>query len=102
MLCRFKGTFTEQEQRRIAQAVRTVEHLRTESVDDPNWVVLQFERPYKGYRYGAIRLNDGHAVYAYTARGLAVAVESLRDGMLRLRSRALCEGSRQAIHQMTL
>lgn len=93
MACRFKGTFATSERERIAQAARTVEHLRGLAGEDPCWVVLHFQTPHGGYRYWGIRLDDGYTVYAHTAMGLAVALDGLRDQMIRLRSQALSEGS---------
>jgi len=93
MACRFKGPFTSTERRRIAQAARTVEHLRGLTGEEFSWAVLHFQTPHGGYRYWGIRLGDGYTVYAHTAIGLAVALEGLRDEMIRLRSQALTEGS---------
>lgn len=96
MPCRFKGHFSEADRRHITQAIRTVERLRGSGQDAGCWVTLHFNAPCNGYPYWGIRLRDGHTVRAHTARGLAVALESLRDEMLRVRSQALCQGSEQA------
>jgi len=93
MACRFKGVFTSTERQRIAQAARTVEHLRGLADEEPSWAILHFQTPHGGYRYWGIRLEDGYILYAHTAMGLAVALEGLRDRTIRLRSQALAEGS---------
>lgn len=96
MACRFKGRFTEEERERISQSARTVEHLRGLSSGKPCWAMLHFQTPHGGYRYWGIRLGDGYTVSAHTAKGLSVALEVLRDEMIRLRSRALSEVSERA------
>lgn len=99
MTCRFKGPFTENDQDRITTAARAVERLRTPTDGGPSWAFLHFTMPYSGYRYWGIRLADGHTVRAHTAKGLAVALETTREEILRLRSQALHEGSERALHQ---
>lgn len=61
--------------------------------EEPSWAVLHFQPAHGGYRYWGVRLGDGYIVYAHTAMGLAVALDGLRDQMIRLRSQALTEGS---------
>lgn len=99
MRCRFKGTFTDNDQERITTAARAVEQLRRTSDNDASWAFLHFNAPYSGYRFWGVRLADGHTVRAHTAKGLAVALETTREEILRLRSRALREVSERTLHR---
>lgn len=99
MKCRFKGTFTDIDRERIMTAARAVERLRGTTDEDANWAFLRFTMPHSGYRFWGVRLADGHTVRANTAKGLAVALETMREEILRLRSRALHEVSERALHR---
>lgn len=96
MTCRFKGAFTDTDQERITTAAHAVERLRGTTVVDLSWVFLGFNVPYSGYRFWGVRLADGHVVRAHTATGLAIALRTMCEEMLRLRSRALQDGSHRA------
>jgi len=96
MTCRFKGAFTDEDQERITTAARAVERLRGTTDADPSWAFLGFTVPYSGYRFWGVRLADGYTVRAHTAKGLAVALRTTCEEILRLRSRALQDVSHQA------
>lgn len=93
---RFKGAFTDNDQERIVAAARAVERLRGTTDDDSSWAFLGFNAPYSGYRFWGVRLADGYTVCAHTAKGLAVALGTTCEEMLRLRSRALQDVSHRA------
>lgn len=95
MQCRFKGAFTDHDQERITTAARAVERLRGTSDADSSWAFLGFSAPYSGYQFWGVRLADGYTVRAHTAKGLAVALGTTCEEMLRLRSRALRDVSRR-------
>lgn len=100
MVCRFEGSFSSADRARIAAAIRAVESVRPGLAAQPSWTVFCNPEPADGgYRYGGVRLADGRTVRAHTAKGLAVAVKTVREEMLRVRSRALHEGSERVIRR---